>query len=69
MTNAPWSYSWRYGRSPRSAPGSEPVPRWYRYTCSRCAWRSVEVDKYRGPAARAKVVHAALEHHLKIAHG
>jgi hypothetical protein len=65
MTNAPWSYSWRYGRPPRSAPEANPVARWYRYTCTRCDWRSDEVDKYRGPVAKSQAAFAALEDHLE----
>ncbi len=61
---ARWSFSWRFGRHPRRGPDAEPVPRWWRLTCTRCTWRSAEVDRYRGPVARSKAAHAALEDHL-----
>ncbi len=69
MTNAPWSYSWRFGRRPKSAPGSQPVARWYRYTCTRCSWRSAEVDQFRGPVAKSKAAHGSLKEHLETHRG
>jgi hypothetical protein len=68
MTTARWSFSWRFGRRPRSDPGAPPVPRYYRYTCTRCEWISDEVDRYRGPATRSKAVYATLEDHLSTRH-
>ena len=69
MTNAPWSYSWRFGRRPKAPAGAPPVPRWYRYTCTRCAWISTEIDRYRGPVAKSKAAWNSLEDHLRTRHG
>ncbi len=56
-----WSVTWRDGpgRSGRQE------PRWWRLVCLVCVWRTGDVDKLAGPAARSRAVTKSMERHLR----